>query len=559
MGIVSVVGYSDADRKALFVQQADEAYYLGPDEPAASYLNVQSILSAARQAGAQAVHPGYGFLAENEAFATAVQEAELTFIGPTSSAIRLMGDKVRARAAASALGVPVVPGTPKPVGRLEEALTFARDAGYPVAVKAAGGGGGRGIRVVWAASEMEEALDRARREAAAYFKNPEVYLERYFLDPRHVEVQILGDQHGHLVHLGERDCSIQRRHQKLLEESPSPAVDPALRKRMGDMALRVASSVGYTSAGTVEFLLSREGDVYFLEMNTRIQVEHPVTEEVVPGSLDLLREMVLAAAREPISIQCDVLEPQGHAIEVRINAEDPGNGFRPTPTAINRYREPGGIGVRVDSGVYEGYTIPRNYDSLMAKLIVRASNREGARIRALRALGEFQVTGPATTIPFSESVIRHPQFAAGEAGTTFVENHLEELIAGMRETASSRMQAVQEDRSGRTFEVEVNRKLFHVRVSEVERDRRVTGARRKLQTTAPTASDGAALVSPMHGTVIAVRKQPGEGVHEGEVIFIIEAMKMENEVPAHRTGTLSSIDVQIGDTVETGQQMGSIE
>jgi len=556
MGIASAAGYSDADRDALFVEVVDEAYHLGPDAPAESYLNAANILSAARQSRADALHPGYGFLSENAAFAEAVEAAGFTFIGPSPHSIRLMGDKVAVRCAVASLGVPVVPGSEGPVETLQDALDFADKTGYPVAVKAAAGGGGRGIRIVGAPPDMADALERAQREAQAYFGNPQVYLERYFSDPRHVEVQVLGDRLGNLVQLGERDCSIQRRHQKLIEETPSPAVDKELRERMGEMALRAARATEYSSAGTVEFLLSREGDFYFLEMNTRIQVEHPVTEAVT--GIDLIREMVLAAAGEPISPRIEGLEAHGHAIEVRINAEDPSHGFRPTPATIRRYRVPGGMGVRVDSGVREGYTIPQSYDSLIAKLVVWAPDREQARLRSLRALGEFVVSGPATTITFLEGVLNHPVFAAGEAGTAFVDDHLAELPSGAgREQLLLEPDISLAQEEPRTFQIEVNRKLFRVAVFG-RREDLAPRARQQRPSRSAGNESGSALLSPMHGTVIAVRKQPGESVQEGEPLFIVEAMKMENEVPAHRGGTLASVDVQLGQTVEAGQSMGSI-
>jgi acetyl-CoA/propionyl-CoA/long-chain acyl-CoA carboxylase, biotin carboxylase, biotin carboxyl carrier protein len=559
LGIGSVAIFSDADRDALFVLEADEAYHVGPSPAPQSYLNVESILSVARQAGVDAVHPGYGFLAENAPFAAAVQEAGSIFIGPSPEAIRVMGDKVEARRVAMEHGVPVVPGTPGPVGSLDEALAFGQDAGYPLAVKASGGGGGRGIRVVSSPDEMADALERARREAETYFKNPEVYLERYFPDPRHIEFQVLGDKHGHLVHLGERDCSVQRRHQKLIEETPSPALDRALRGEMGEMALRVAGAARYDSAGTVEFLLSREGAFYFLEMNTRIQVEHPVTESVT--GTDLIREMILAAAGEHIEVCESVLDPTGHAIEIRINAEDPLAGFQPTPTQIARYREPGGIGIRMDSGVYAGYTIPQDYDSLMAKLIAWAPDRERARLRTLRALDEYLIEGPASTIPFSRAVLQHPVFADGEVGTTFVGDRMPDLEAamrGMRGLVPAGPAAETTTRGDdRSFEVTVNRRLFQVSVSELQREKsdRERAGRRRHASTAPATN---AVASPMHGTVIAVKKSVGDAVQEGEPIFIVEAMKMENEIVAHRSGTLTEISAEVGQTVESGQTLATI-
>jgi acetyl-CoA/propionyl-CoA carboxylase biotin carboxyl carrier protein len=557
MGITSIAAFSDADVDAPFVRQADEAYRLGPPPAAQSYLHVDSVLQAARAARVDAIHPGYGFLAENVEFAAAVAEAGFTFIGPTVESIRLMGDKVEARRAVNTLGVPVVPGTEGPVRSHSAALEFGEQAGYPIAVKAAGGGGGRGIRIVRGGHDMADALEGASRESQAYFKNPNVYLERYFEDPRHVEIQVLGDSQGTLVHVGERECSVQRRHQKLIEETPSPAVNRALRDRMGEAAILVAKSAGYTSAGTVEFLLTREGEFYFLEMNTRIQVEHPVTEAV--SGTDLIREMVLIASGEPTSLNGSLLDPIGHAIEVRVNAEDPRNDFRPTPSRIDGYREPGGIGVRVDSGVGLGFTIPSEYDSLLSKVIAWAPNRDAARSRMLRALGEYDIAGPATTIAFGCAVIEHPVFAAGEAGTSFIARHAGELLSNLPLALSNGEPTIDAARSEpRIFEVEVNRKLFQVGVREVKRASPAGVSRSsRRQTQARASSD--AVVSPMHGTVIGVRVAVGDRVELGQTLFVVEAMKMENEIGAHKSGLVKSMDVATGDTVEASQRLAVIE
>jgi len=559
MDICSVAAFSDADRDALFVLEADEAFRLGPAPPLESYLNVDAILSVAREACVDGIHPGYGFLSENAEFAQAVADAGFTFIGPTPRAIRLMGDKVEARRIARDLGVPVVPGTPGPVSP-EEAVQAAAEIGYPVAVKAAGGGGGRGIRVVPGADQMTEAVAAARREADAYFKNPTVYLERYFPEPRHVEIQVLGDKLGHLVHLGERDCSVQRRHQKLIEEAPSPVVDRDLRARMGEMALRVARSVNYSSAGTVEFLVTRDGDFFFLEMNTRIQVEHGVTERIT--GTDLIREMILAAAGEPITIRSDILDPDGHAIEIRVNAEDPLRGFAPTPTRITRYLAPGGPGVRTDAGVYAGFTIPSAYDSLVSKVIGWAPTRDLARRRTLRALGEYVIDGPATTIDFARAVLRHPKFVNGDVGTTFVDEHLPELEQMICELGPSPAPALPPlepvaHTEGRVFDVDVNRKAFRVRIAERDVERPATPLRQRQRSAAGRAA--ADVTSPMHGTVVSVRKEVGEQVEQGETLVVIEAMKMENEVVAHRSGTLTAVSASVGETVESGQTLARIE
>lgn len=557
LDIKSVAGYSDADRDALFVSEADEAYRIGPAPARQSYLDIDAVLTAARQSGADAVHPGYGFLAENAAFARAVTKAGLVFIGPSAEAIATMGDKVAARRAVADVGVPTVPGTPGPVESTDDARRLAAGVGYPVAVKASGGGGGRGIRVVRSPDEMATALEAARREAEASFKNPEVYLERYFDDPRHVEIQVLGDRHGNLVHLGERDCSIQRRHQKLIEETPSPAVDRDLRERMGAAALRAAAAVSYTSAGTVEFLLTRDGEFYFLEMNTRIQVEHPITERVT--GIDLIREMVLIAAGEPMSVRGSFLDLNGHAIEVRVNAENPLQGFRPAPATITRYVPPGGIGIRLDSGVSAGYTIPSDYDSLIAKVIAWGPDREQARRRLLRALDEYEIVGPQTTIPFLEAVLASPTFIAGDAGTTFVERELPRLTAQIEPVDQSPPVPGEEIGPRRRFDVEVNRKLFRVEIAERTARAPKRPAGRSGSGRRTSSLDGNSLVSPMHGTVISVTREVGAPVRVGDTILVIEAMKMENDIPAHRTGTLAAISVQPGETVETDQLLATIE
>jgi len=419
MGIVTVAVFSDADREALHVLQADMAVPLGPSPAAESYLNQDKIIAAARATGAQAVHPGYGFLAENATFAEACAAAGLVFIGPPPAAVRAMGDKMAARRVAERIGVPLVPGTTQPLADGAEAARVARDIGYPVMIKAAMGGGGKGMRLVHAYTELEGALRAARSEAGAAFGDATVYIERYIAEPRHIEVQVLADAHGSVVHLGERECSIQRRHQKLVEESPSPFVDADMRRRMGEAACRLVAAVGYVNAGTVEFLVDRERNFYFLEMNTRLQVEHPVTE-LVTGR-DLVREQIRIAAGEKLGYTQDDIAFSGHAIECRINAEDPDANFMPSPGKILGLRAPGGPWVRDDSGVYEGYTVPRYYDTLMAKLIVWAPDRDGAIARMDRALGEYHVSGVRTTLPVQRRIIRHPDFAAGRIDTHFME------------------------------------------------------------------------------------------------------------------------------------------
>ncbi|PWU17163.1 MAG: acetyl-CoA carboxylase biotin carboxylase subunit [Candidatus Rokuibacteriota bacterium] len=436
VGLGSVAVFSEADRESLHVLLADEAVPLGPSTPAESYLNIDKLVAAARATGADAIHPGYGFLAENAAFAEACAAAGLVFIGPPPAAIRSMGDKVAARRVARELGVPVIPGTERPLSDEDEALRVAAQVGYPLMIKAALGGGGKGMRLVRGPDELAAALRGARSEAETAFGNAAVYLERYLEEPRHIEIQILADGHGNVVHLGERECSIQRRHQKLIEESPSPFVDRELRHRIGDAACRIASAAGYVNAGTVEFLVDRGRQFYFLEMNTRLQVEHPVTE-LVTGR-DLVKEQFRIAAGEKLGFTQDDVVWNGWAIECRINAEDPYAGFVPSPGRITNLRSANGPWVRDDSGVYSGYTIPRFYDTLMAKLIVWAPDRGGAIARMARALAEYEVVGVRTTIPLLQHIIRGREFAAGQLSTQFLERVLREH----RGEASSRRRTV---------------------------------------------------------------------------------------------------------------------
>jgi acetyl-CoA carboxylase biotin carboxylase subunit len=419
LGLGTVAVFSEADREALHVLMADEAYPIGPPPARESYLAMERIVRVAKAAGADAIHPGYGFLAENASFAEACAEAGLTFVGPPPAAIRAMGDKTAARRLAREVGVPTVPGTLEPVTSDQEAARVARELGYPVMVKAALGGGGKGMRLVRDPEELGAALRMARGEAGSAFGDASIYLERAISEPRHIEVQIMADAEGHVVHLGERECSIQRRHQKLVEECPSAAVDAALRERLGEAACRVARAAGYVNAGTIEFLLDAEGSVHFLEMNTRLQVEHPVTELVT--GLDLVRDQLRIAAGEPLGYTQQDVRWRGAAIECRINAEDPFAGWLPSPGTITGLRVPAGPGVREDSGVYEGYTVPRYYDTLLAKLIVWGADRSTAIDRMGRALAEYRIVGVRTTIPILERIIAHPDFRAGRLSTGFLD------------------------------------------------------------------------------------------------------------------------------------------
>jgi len=418
LGIRTVAIYSEADRDALHVRYADEDVCVGPYPSSASYLNISSIVSAAEITEADAIHPGYGFLSENAYFAEILHDCNITFIGPSPDSIRKMGDKSLARKTVAAAGVPTVPGSPGPLESVDDAIAFAKRAGYPVILKASAGGGGRGMRVARDERELAGAYDTARAEAEKAFGNAEVYLEKYLESPRHVEFQVFGDSHGNLRHLGERECSIQRRHQKLIEEAPSAVLDDDLRRRMGDAAITAAKAVNYVNAGTVEFLLDREGKFYFMEMNTRLQVEHPITEEVT--ALDLVKEQIAVASGAPLSFADRDMSPRGHAIEFRINAEDPVT-FQPSPGRIAVFHPPGGLGVRVDTAAYQGYLIPPHYDSLIAKLIVWGRDRDEAIGRGRRALDFFVVEGVKTTIPLHRKILDEPDFIAGRLSTHFME------------------------------------------------------------------------------------------------------------------------------------------
>ena len=418
LGIKTVAVYSEADRDALHVKYADEDVCVGPYPSTASYLNISSIVSAAEITEADAIHPGYGFLSENAHFAEVLQDCHIAFIGPSSEAIRKMGDKALARRTVAAAGVPTIPGSPGALGDLDDALGLARKTGYPVMLKASAGGGGRGMRVARNERDLAAAFDTARAEAETAFGNPELYLEKFIEEPRHVEFQVFGDRHGNLQHLGERECSIQRRHQKLVEEAPSVVMTPDLRKRMGDAALAAARSVAYTNAGTIEFLLDRDNRFYFMEMNTRLQVEHPVTEEVT--GVDIVKEQIAVAGGAPLSFASRELCPRGHAIEFRINAEDPVT-FAPSPGRLTTFHLPGGLGVRVDTAAYQGYLVPPYYDSLIAKLIVSGRDRTEAIARGRRALDLFVIEGVKTTIPLHRRILDEPDFIEGRLSTRFME------------------------------------------------------------------------------------------------------------------------------------------
>ena len=552
LGMGSVAVYSEADRGALHAGYADEAFLIGPAPAAESYLKIETLIETALRAGARAVHPGYGFLAENAVFARAVEEAGLVWIGPPPEAIELMGSKTRARQAMQAAGVPIIPGTTDPVGSVEELLGLGESIGYPLLIKAAAGGGGKGMEIVESRDQAQSAFETARRQGLAYFADPSVYVEKLIVDPRHVEVQVLADAHGNVIHLGERDCTIQRRHQKLVEETPSPAVDDELRARIGAIGVDAARACGYRSAGTIEGLLTADGEYFFMEMNTRIQVEHTVTELVT--GLDLVREQILIAQGEPLSLSQEGVRLQGHAIECRINAEDVTRGFLPTPGLVTAYHEPSGPGVRVDSGVAAGNEVSGAYDPMIAKLIVHGVDREHARRRMLRALGEFQIEGPQTLIGFHKALLSSECFIRGETCHGLVESDALAARAAELDRASPPRNSLLQGKSVQHVRVvEVDGRRFEVRIAEPEPPWREVARRRHERGRAGGGAAGDAVVSPMQGTVLSIAVDEGALVELGQVICIVEAMKMENEVRAHRAGTVTGLAVEAGQPVATGQ------
>jgi acetyl-CoA/propionyl-CoA carboxylase, biotin carboxylase, biotin carboxyl carrier protein len=566
MGIVSVGVYSEADREAPHVGEADQAHLLGPAVPAESYLNIGKLMATAKDAGAEAIHPGYGFLAENAEFAAACEEAGVTFIGPPASAIEAMGSKTRARELMSQAGVPIVPGTTSAVESIADAKREAKEIGYPVACKAAGGGGGKGFRVASSEKELEDAFEGASREGEKFFSDPTVYLERYLDDPRHVEVQVLADSHGNVVHLGERDCSIQRRHQKLIEESPAPHVDDAMRERIGKIATDAATAVGYRSAGTVEGLQAGD-DYFFLEMNTRVQVEHCVTEMVT--GIDIVREQLLIAAGEKLSVSQEEVELRGHAIECRINAEAAHKNFSPAPGRITSYREPAGPGVRVDSGVVAGSEVTPLYDPLIAKLIAWDTDREHATARMLRALGEYEIGGLVTLVPFHKAILATEQWESAETCRDLLGDRkwLKSLESAPAAGAPEPDQGA-EPAEERTYQVEVDGRLHSVKVIGAAGANANPGAvagRRRPPRRERAARGGAGanatetLVSPIQGTVLRVAVKKGDEVEDGALICVVEAMKMENEITAHRSGKVSELGVKEGGSVAAGDVIAKIE
>jgi acetyl-CoA/propionyl-CoA carboxylase biotin carboxyl carrier protein len=564
MGIGSVAVYSEIDRDAPHVREADEAFLVGPAVPAESYLNIPKIIETAKEAGAEGIHPGYGFLAENADMARACDEAGITWIGPPPEAIEAMGSKTRAREIMAEAGVPIVPGSTEVAKDLEAAKQQAEEAGYPVACKAAGGGGGKGFRVAMTPDDLQEAFEGSAREGEKFFSDDRVYVERYLEDPRHVEVQVLADSHGNVIHLGERDCSIQRRHQKVIEEAPGPHVDEEMRERIGKIATDAAAAVGYRGAGTIEGM--QVGDEYFfLEMNTRVQVEHCVTEMI--SGVDIVREQILVAAGESLSIGQDDVELRGWSIECRINAEAAHKKFAPAPGPIgDSYREPSGPGVRVDSGVEGGSEVTPMYDPMVAKLIVWDVDREHATRRMLRALAEYDSGGLTTLIPFHEAILATEQWAKGETCRDLMEDN-----EWLKSTAPADPSPPEPSEEGaetvaRDYKVEVSGKLFDVKVvgeAVAGGAAPAAGGRKPPKRERKVAGGGGAssekLIAPLQGSVFKVVVEEGAEVAEGDLICVIEAMKMENEITAHRSGKVTALNVSEGAAVSSGDVLAVIE
>jgi acetyl-CoA/propionyl-CoA carboxylase, biotin carboxylase, biotin carboxyl carrier protein len=568
LGVTTVAVYSDLDRDALHVRLADEAYALGGQTPAESYLNTAKILDLIRRSGADAVHPGYGFFSENAEFARAIMAEGVAWIGPPPEAIEVMGDKISSRIAAQEADVRGVPGTTSVIGSPDDVVAFGEEHGWPVAIKAAYGGGGRGMRVVQSAADAANALESAQREAQGAFGRSESYLERYLTRPRHVEVQVFADSHGGCVYLGTRDCSAQRRHQKLIEEAPAPDIPHDVQQRMGEAAVKVAKACGYVNAGTVEFLYE-DGEFYFLEMNTRLQVEHPVTEQVV--GLDLVELQLQVASGEPLPFGQSDVEIRGHAIEVRINAENPAKGrFLPSPGKITRFRRADGYGVRTDSGYEEGDTVSQFYDNLVGKLIVWGADREHARRRMLRALRETEIEGIATTIPADIAILEHPDFINVQHSTKWVEDTLD--LSGIAAPAAPEPAEGdgEEPRVQRDVDVEVDGRRYQVRlwVPDVA-PQVVTGSAGGRTSARPrpgagshhgvAAAGSGSVTVPMQGTIVKVLVNVGDHVEVGQALCVLEAMKMENHINAETAGTVKEIRVKPGDTVGAGDVVAVIE
>lgn len=559
MGIATVAVYSELDRNALHVRLADEAYALGGQTAAESYLNTEAILDAIRKSGADGVHPGYGFFSENADFAQAITEMGVAFIGPPPEAIVEMGDKVSSRKAALRGGAPIVPGTTEFVTTAKEITDFGNEFGWPVAIKAAFGGGGRGMKVVQSADQVQEAMDSAQRESKAFFGRDEIYVERYLTWPRHIEVQLVGDKHGNVVWVSTRDCSAQRRHQKLIEEAPAPGLPDGVEEAMGEAAVKAAKAVGYYNAGTVEFIY-QDDDFFFLEMNTRLQVEHPVTE-VITG-IDLVEWQIRVASGEklPMTQKQVAAKRNGHGIEVRINAENPTAGkFLPSPGTITKLTTPDGFGTRFDGGYEAGDTVSQYYDNLVGKLIVWGKDRDTAIARTIRALDEMVVEGLHTTIPADLAILRHPDFSAVTHSTKWVEETLD--LSGLVSTVGGSA-TNDEGLVERATTIEVNGKRFDVKMWVPEF---VSGpvAKAKKPTRGASGSGGAAnsgdVAAPMQGTIVKVTVEVGQEVAVGDSVVVLEAMKMENQITAEKAGKVTKVNVKVGDKVGAGDILVVIE
>jgi acetyl-CoA/propionyl-CoA carboxylase, biotin carboxylase, biotin carboxyl carrier protein len=585
LNVGTVAVYSEADKDSGHVRYADEAYNVGPARAADSYLDHEAIIEAARKADADAIHPGYGFLAENATFAAKVEETEgITWIGPASGAMKSLGEKTKARKIMNEADVPIVPGTTDPVTDPEEVEAFGEEHGYPIAIKAEGGGGGRGMKVVWDESEVEDQLESARREGEAYFDNDSVYLERYLEKPRHIEIQILADGEGNVRHLGERDCSLQRRHQKVIEEGPSAALTDELREKIGEAARRGVSAADYTNAGTVEFLVEEEpgrdgplgpdANFYFLEVNTRIQVEHTVTEAIT--GIDIVKRQIRIAAGEPIDFAQDDVEIDGHAIEFRINAENAAKDFAPaTGGTLTTYDPPGGIGVRMDDALKQGDKLVTDYDSMIAKLIVWGQDRDECLERSLRALREYRIEGIPTIIPFHRLMLSDEEFVASTHTTKYLDEELDEsrIAEAQNQWGSEEASSADEDDEPveREFTIEVNGKRFEVNLEEHGAPAIAAGNGGQAATSPPQPAggsddeetvvegDGETVDAEMQGTILGVEVEVGDEVDAGDVLVVLEAMKMENDIVASRGGTVSQIAVEEGQSVDMGDTLVVLE
>jgi acetyl-CoA/propionyl-CoA carboxylase, biotin carboxylase, biotin carboxyl carrier protein len=585
LNVGTVAVYSEADKDSGHVRYADEAYNVGPARAADSYLDHEAVIEAARKADADAIHPGYGFLAENATFAAKVEETEgITWIGPASGAMESLGEKTKARKIMNEADVPIVPGTTDPVTDPEEVEAFGEEHGYPIAIKAEGGGGGRGMKVVWDESEVEDQLESARREGEAYFDNDSVYLERYLEKPRHIEIQILADGEGNVRHLGERDCSLQRRHQKVIEEGPSAALTDELREKIGEAARRGVSAADYTNAGTVEFLVEEEpgrdgplgpdANFYFLEVNTRIQVEHTVTEAIT--GIDIVKRQIRIAAGEPIDFAQDDVEIDGHAIEFRINAENAAKDFAPaTGGTLTTYDPPGGIGVRMDDALKQGDKLVTDYDSMIAKLIVWGQDRDECLERSLRALREYRIEGIPTIIPFHRLMLSDEEFVASTHTTKYLDEELDEsrIAEAQNQWGSKEASSADEDDEPveREFTIEVNGKRFEVNLEEHGAPAIAAGNGGQAATSPPQPAggsddeetvvegDGETVDAEMQGTILGVEVEVGDEVDAGDVLVVLEAMKMENDIVASRGGTVSQIAVEEGQSVDMGDTLVVLE